>query len=87
MNTPSNPSNPPALITDMKARMWDIIIAVNWQQLARKYFGKPSTWIYQRFEGIDDEGNVAGFTPEETQQFKDALKDLARRINECADRL
>lgn len=67
-------------ITDMKNRVRDIVITVSWREIAHKYFGKSSSWLYHKLDGIE-----GGFTKDEAKQFKDALYDLAKRINDCAD--
>jgi hypothetical protein len=38
-------------------------------------------------DAIDGNGGVGGFTEQEAQQLKEALRDLARRINQCADEI
>ena len=37
--------------------------------------------------GIDGNGGVGGFTPEEAEQFRGALYDVAERIRRVADNL
>jgi hypothetical protein len=87
MATKEKEAQNPELITDMKRRVHDILIAVSWREIAYKYFGKSSSWLYHKLDGIDGNGGVGGFTEQETQQFKEALRDLARRINQCADEI
>lgn len=72
-------------ISDMRKRVEDISIAVSWREIARNYFGKSSSWLYHKMDGIDGNGGKSGFTPEEAAQFKGALCDLADRIRKCAD--
>lgn len=75
----------PARITDVKAKMSDILVAISWREIARTYFGKSSSWLYHKLDGIDGNGGTGGFTPEEAQQLKDALNDLSDRIRRAAD--
>jgi hypothetical protein len=77
----------PKLITDMKSRVRDILIVVSWREIANNYFGKSSSWLYHKLDAIDGNGGVGGFTEQEAEQFKEALRDLARRINKCADEI
>lgn len=73
------------LHTDVKQKLSDILIAISWRELARTYFGKSSSWLYHKLDGIDGNGGVGGFTPEEAQQLKSALRDLSDRIRRAAD--
>lgn len=73
------------ILTDVKHKMSDILIAVSWREIARTYFGKSSSWLYHKLDGIDGNGGTGGFTPEEAQQLKDALCDLSDRIRRAAD--
>lgn len=75
----------PQRITDVKAKMSDILVAISWREIARTYFGKSSSWLYHKLDGIDGNGGTGGFTPEEAQQLKDALNDLSDRIRRAAD--
>lgn len=74
-----------ALITDVKAKMADILVAISWREIARTYFGKSSSWLYHKLDGIDGNGGQGGFTPEEAEQLKGALCDLSDRIRRAAD--
>lgn len=73
------------LIPDMKSKMSDILVAVSWRDIARTYFGKSSSWLYHKLDGIDGNGGNGGFTPEEAMQLKGALCDLSDRIRRAAD--
>lgn len=74
-------------IKDMKKRLDDIILNVSWLHIARQYFGKSSSWLYHKLDGVDGNGKEGGFTPEEALQLKAALKDLALRISTAADKI
>lgn len=75
------------LISDMKQRMSDIYLAVSWREIKRDYFnnGKSMSWFQHKMYGIDGNGGVGGFTPEEAEQLYGALNDLANRIRRAAD--
>lgn len=75
------------VITDMKQRMGEILLAVSWRDIARNYFGKSSSWFYHKMDGIDGNGGVGGFTASEAETMRNALLDLARRIQEAAARI
>lgn len=72
-------------ITDMKKRMRDIYLAVSWREVSRTYFDKSVSWFQQKMHGIDGNGGVGGFTPEEADKLYNALNDLADRIRRAAD--
>ena len=73
------------LISDVKNKMSDILVAISWREIARTYFGKSSSWLYHKLDGIDGNGRSGGFTPDEAEQLKGALCDLADRIRRAAD--
>ncbi len=73
------------LIPDVKSKMSDILVAVSWREIARTYFGKSSSWLYHKLDGIDGNGGAGGFTPDEAMQLKGALCDLSDRIRRAAD--
>ncbi len=73
------------LIQDVKSKMSDILVAISWREIARTYFGKSSSWLYHKLDGIDGNGGAGGFTPEEAEQLKGALCDLSDRIRRAAD--
>ncbi len=73
--------------TKVKQKLEDILIIVSWREIARGYFGKSSSWLYHKLDGIDGNGGVGGFNEEEKIQLQGALYDLSRRIRQCADSL
>jgi hypothetical protein len=74
-------------ITDMKARMSDIYLAVSWREIARTYFDKSVPWFQHKMYGIDGNGGVGGFTEDEAGQLKGALLDLSNRIRRAAENI
>lgn len=75
------------ILSDAKARLSDILVAVSWREIARTYFGKSSSWLYHKLDGIKGDGSDGGFSVQETQQLKSALNDLASRITDAASKL
>ena len=67
-------------ITDMKNRMSDIYLSVSWREISRTYFEKSVPWFQHKMYGIDGNGGVGGFTPEEAQQLRGALLHQARGL-------
>lgn len=73
--------------TDMKVRLGDILMALSWREIAKNYFGKSSSWLYHKLDGIDGNGGVGGFSDSEAMELKDALIDLSDKIRAAADRI
>ncbi len=77
----------PAIISDMKRRMGDIQMAISWRDFANTYFQRSSSWFYHKMDGIDGNGGTGGFTPDEAEQMRGALCDLADRIRRAAENI
>ena len=77
----------PAMVTDMKRKMQDVLFAVSWREFANTYFKKSSSWFYHKMDGIDGNGGIGGFTPQETEQMRNALFDRSARIRRAAENI
>ena len=77
----------PAMVTDMKRKMQDVLLAVSWREFANTYFQKSSSWFYHKMDWIDGNGGIGGFTPQETEQMRNALFDLSARIRRAAENI
>lgn len=75
----------PKEAVNMKSKMTDILVSISWADLSRRYFGKSNSWLYHKMDGRDGNGKPTVFTPEEAEQLKGALCDLADRIRKAAD--
>ena len=62
----------------IKHQLSDIILDISWAKISKKYFGKSSSWIYNKLDGSE-------FTYSEKMQLKNALSDLSERIRKAAD--
>ncbi|MCM1079715.1 MAG: DUF5053 domain-containing protein [Bacteroidales bacterium] len=71
----------------MKTRLSDILISISWRDLSRTYFNRSASWFYHKFDGIDGNGGVGGFTPDEADKLYCALNDLADRIRKAAENI
>lgn len=71
--------------SDVKQKLSDILTSISWREIARRYFGKSSSWLYHKLDGIDGNGGAGGFNEEEASRLKDALHDLSDRIRKAAD--
>lgn len=77
-----------SVVTDAKNRLQDVLVAISWREIARTYFGKSSSWLYHKLDGIKSDGTPGGgFSEKERIQLKEALEDLAARINAAASKL
>ncbi|GHT07132.1 hypothetical protein AGMMS49525_16120 [Bacteroidia bacterium] len=68
----------------LKYELQDIVLDITWSKIASRYFGKSSSWIYHKLNGIDGNGKPTEFTEEERVQFKNSLFDLSDRIRNTA---
>lgn len=73
--------------TTVKRKLDDILLMVTWSKIARQYFGKSSSWIYNKLNGRYGNGGDGEFTEEEVVHLKGSLVDFADRIRRCADTL
>ena len=73
--------------TTMKMRLSDILLSITWRDIARRYFGKSSSWLYHKMDGINGNGGKDEFSPEEAKQLQAALYDLSDRIRAAADKI
>lgn len=71
----------------VKAKLSDILLEVSWREIARQYFGKSASWLYHKLDGIDGNGGRGGFSPEEKEQLRGALCDLADRLRRASEKL
>ena len=75
----------PMVVTDMKKRLADIMLAVSWREFANTYFEKSSSWFYHKLDGVDGNGGKGGFSEMEALQLRSSLIDLSERIRRAAD--
>ena len=70
----------------MKQKMADILLDVKWAKISENYFGKSRSWLYHKFDGINN-GKPDDFNESEKEILRNALLDLANRISKCADEI
>lgn len=59
----------------VKMQLKDIALFVTWGKIASEYFGKSSSWLYNKLNETDGNGGHGEFTEEEIIKFKEALID------------
>ena len=77
----------PVVITDMKKKVKDIMMAISWRDFANNYFHKSSSWFYHKMDGIDGNGGKGGFNEAEAEQLRNALFDCSNRIRRAAEEI
>lgn len=73
--------------TAMKYQIQDIALDVTWSKIAKRYFGKSSSWMYHKLNGVDGNGKPTEFTPEEKVQLQNALFDFSARVRQVAEQI
>lgn len=71
----------------VKQELQDVLMVVSWREVARTYFGKSSSWLYHKLDGIDGNGGKGEFTDAERDQLRGALCDLADRLRVAAGKI
>ena len=77
----------PVVVTDMKKKLKDVLMAISWREFANTYFQRSSSWFYHKMDGIDGNGGKGGFNEEEVEQMRGALTDLSNRIRRAAENI
>ena len=65
----------------IKEKLGNVPDAISMSYIAKNYFGKTKTWLYQRLNGNKVNGKEARFTETEARQLQNALHDLGRRLS------
>ena len=63
------------------------MLYLKWGNISKDYFGFSRGWIYQRLNGYDGNGNTSDFTDTQKEVLREALRDLAKKLNTTADNL
>lgn len=64
----------------VRERLEPILPYLSISFLAKKYYGKSSSWFYQRLNGNKIHGKVCRFTEEELTTLDMALKDISKQL-------
>lgn len=65
----------------LRDKMKEVLPAISVSYIARKYFGKSSSWFYQRLNGNKVNGKEASFTPGELNTLSAALNDIGKKLS------
>lgn len=64
----------------IKLQLHEVAEIVSLSYLAKNYFKKSRSWLYQRLNGNVVNGKPARFTEEELITFNNALQDISKKI-------
>lgn len=70
-----------------KSQLNNIMLDVSWTDIAKNYFGKSTSWIYNKLNGRDGNGGHGEFNEKETEILRNALFELSDRIRKNAEKL
>lgn len=71
-------------IVTMREQLGEILPFVSVSAISKRYFGKTSSWFYQRLNGNTVHGKPAKFSKSEITTLKHALSDIGRKITTIA---
>lgn len=67
-------------ICAIRAKLQDVLPYISVSAIARKYFGKSSSWFYQRLNGNNVHGRPATFSSAEIALLNKALQDIGDKL-------
>ena len=68
----------------IKLQMQEVADIISLSYLAKRYFNKSRSWLYQRMNGNIVNGKPARFTPDELATLNTALKDISEKLARLA---
>lgn len=64
----------------IKLQMQEVADIISLSYLAKRYFNKSRSWLYQRMNGNIVNGKPARFTEDELETLNSALKDISQKL-------
>lgn len=64
----------------VRRQMQEVLPILSVSYLAKHYFGKSTSWFYQRLNGNKVNGKIASFTREEIAILNEALQDISKKV-------
>ena len=64
----------------IKLQMQEVASIISLSYLAKRYFNKSRSWLYQRMNGNIVNGKPARFTEDELAILNSALKDISKKL-------
>jgi len=68
----------------IREQLKEVSEIVSMSYIAKKYFNKKRSWIYQKINGNLKNGKQVKFTDSEIQTFNFALRDISNKIGSIA---
>ena len=68
-------------ILNVRDSLAEVLPFISVSHLSKHYFGKSSSWFYQRMNGNAVHGKPAKFTSEEIKTLNFALKDVSTKLS------
>ena len=68
----------------VRKQLKEVIEIVSMSYIAKNYFNKNRTWLYQKINGNLKNGKQVKFSNSEMQTFNFALRDISNRIGSIA---
>ena len=65
----------------IRQQLGDVPDILSMSYIAKNYFGKSRTWLYQRINGNNVNGKPAYFTRSERKQLQEALHDIGKKLS------
>ncbi|MDE5595351.1 MAG: DUF5053 domain-containing protein [Muribaculaceae bacterium] len=72
---------------DVKEMLGEVSEAINLSYIAKRYFNKDRTWLYQRLNHAIVNGKPAAFTEAEIKRLSDSLDELSNKIHQISVQL
>ena len=72
---------------DVRGMLGDVAEALNLSYIAKRYFNKDRTWLYQRLNHAMVNGKPASFTESELKRLSDSLDELSNKIHQISIQL
>lgn len=68
----------------IRQQMEPILPYISVSSLAKDYFGKSTSWFYQKLNGNVIRGKTASFTEAEIQTLNNALKEIGSKLTQMS---
>lgn len=72
---------------DVKGLLGEVGEALNLSYIAKRYFNRERTWLYQRLNHTMVNGKPAAFTEAELRRLSDSLDEISNKIHQISVQL
>lgn len=72
--------------TQIRKALAEVYEQINWAYLAKNYFGKSRSWIYNKFSGMNN-GKDDDFNDVDKETLRFALLDISKKLSNIAQNL